>query len=227
MRPANSDLEWSVVRVAGSQAENFLQGQLSQDVTALSGSGEWSLVLSPESVVLSSCLVRRDENVFTLLVSRSLADAVAQRLRKFKVRVDCTVEVENTTQGPYLNFATMVESRWPGANEFAAQLTPQSFGARFVRTTVSFTKGCYTGQELVGRLDARGASVPWRLVHVRGPSLERLDEVLCSKGPAGPAGVTTAVRTGQSVRGLGFAHRSLFASLHLDAFPDVSIEEVP
>ena len=40
--------------------------------------------------------------------------------------------------------------------------------------TVSFTKGCYTGQELVARLDARGSNVARRLVGVVAP-------------PAGPA----------------------------------------
>jgi len=29
---------------------------------------------------------------------------------------------------------------------------------------VSFTKGCYTGQELVARIDSRGGNVPQRLV---------------------------------------------------------------
>ena len=33
---------------------------------------------------------------------------------------------------------------------------------------MSFTKGCYTGQELVARIDARGANVPRRLVGVVG-----------------------------------------------------------
>lgn len=32
-----------------------------------------------------------------------------------------------------------------------------------VDRTVSFTKGCFTGQELVARLDARGSNVAWRL----------------------------------------------------------------
>jgi folate-binding protein YgfZ len=32
-----------------------------------------------------------------------------------------------------------------------------------VDRTVSFTKGCFTGQELVARLDARGSNVPWRM----------------------------------------------------------------
>ena len=39
--------------------------------------------------------------------------------------------------------------------------------AGLVARTVSFTKGCYTGQELVARLDARGANVARRLRLVR------------------------------------------------------------
>jgi tRNA-modifying protein YgfZ len=42
-------------------------------------------------------------------------------------------------------------------------------GAVLLDHSVSFTKGCYTGQELVARLDARGNNVPRRLVGVVGP----------------------------------------------------------
>ena len=34
--------------------------------------------------------------------------------------------------------------------------------------SVSFTKGCYTGQELVARIDSRSAATPTRLVRVEG-----------------------------------------------------------
>ena len=97
----------------------------------------------------------------------------------------------------------------PLVKEFAANLTPHAFGAAFVAAAISFTKGCFTGQELVGRLDARGASVPWRLVRATGPSRETLDQFLRSRGPAGPQGVTTAVAHDGAVRTLGVAHRTL------------------
>jgi folate-binding Fe-S cluster repair protein YgfZ len=35
---------------------------------------------------------------------------------------------------------------------------------------VSFTKGCYTGQELVARIDSRGGNVPRRLVGIVAPA---------------------------------------------------------
>jgi folate-binding protein YgfZ len=43
---------------------------------------------------------------------------------------------------------------------------PASTGV--VDRSVSFTKGCYTGQELVARIDARGDRVPTKLRRVRG-----------------------------------------------------------
>ncbi|MCQ3813517.1 MAG: hypothetical protein KTU85_03745 [Acidimicrobiia bacterium] len=37
---------------------------------------------------------------------------------------------------------------------------PAEAGAYFISQSVSFTKGCYTGQELVARIDSRGGNVP-------------------------------------------------------------------
>lgn len=37
---------------------------------------------------------------------------------------------------------------------------PAEGGERLIETSVSFTKGCYTGQELVARIDSRGGNVP-------------------------------------------------------------------
>jgi folate-binding protein YgfZ len=52
-----------------------------------------------------------------------------------------------------------------------AELTPKTIPheAGVVARTVSFTKGCYTGQELVARIDSRGGNVPRRLVGIVAP----------------------------------------------------------
>jgi folate-binding protein YgfZ len=51
--------------------------------------------------------------------------------------------------------------------------------AGVVDMSVSFTKGCYTGQELVARIDSRGGNVPRRL---RG--------VILGDGASAPVGAT-------------------------------------
>lgn len=52
--------------------------------------------------------------------------------------------------------------RW-GA-EIDHDTIPASLGQRIIDSSVSFRKGCYTGQELVARIDSRGANVP-RVLH--------------------------------------------------------------
>lgn len=56
-----------------------------------------------------------------------------------------------------------VESGWPamGTEILPGETVPAETG--IVHAAVSFTKGCYPGQELVERMDSRGASAPWRL----------------------------------------------------------------
>jgi folate-binding protein YgfZ len=56
-----------------------------------------------------------------------------------------------------------------GIPAMGSELTDKTIAAEaggLVERAVSFTKGCYTGQELVARLDSRGNNVPRRLVGV-------------------------------------------------------------
>ena len=50
-----------------------------------------------------------------------------------------------------------------GAELLADQTIPGEAGQWIIDASVSFTKGCYTGQELVARIDSRGNNVPHRL----------------------------------------------------------------
>jgi folate-binding Fe-S cluster repair protein YgfZ len=219
-------LEWSTIEARGDDAESFLQGQISQDLAQISDGGAWALLLAPDSEVLSSCFVTKVSDGYDLVVPAALAVEALARLKRFLLRAKCTLEVLTSTPGPFITTKEQIDARWPGVPEFAASLTPHSFGHGFVKSTISFDKGCFTGQELVGRLDARGSSVPWRMVRVQGPSKDSLDIVLKSKGPEGPQGVTSWYSSGEAVVGLGFAHRTLFAALEESAVADVIIEEV-
>jgi folate-binding protein YgfZ len=47
--------------------------------------------------------------------------------------------------------------------ELGERTIPAEAGQAVIDRSVSFTKGCYTGQELVARIDSRGGNVPRRL----------------------------------------------------------------
>jgi tRNA-modifying protein YgfZ len=59
-----------------------------------------------------------------------------------------------------------------GVPAMGTELTGKTIAAEaaLVDRTVDFTKGCYTGQELVARLDARGSKVVRRLIGVVAPA---------------------------------------------------------
>ncbi len=217
---------WSHIVATGPDAESFLQGQLSQDLTDLPDEGRWALLLAPDSVVITSCLVTKAGDDFVLCVPRDLGEVALARLRRFLLRTKCTLELVDVVEGPLATTAEQIRAGVPGPAEFALALTPHSFGASFVATTISFTKGCFTGQELVGRLDARGSSVPWRLVRASGPNVERVNEVLTSKGPSGPQGLTTVMHSGDGVVGLAVVHRSLLDADELAGAIDVHVEPI-
>jgi folate-binding protein YgfZ len=81
-----------------------------------------------------------------------------------------------------------------GVPKMGAELTERTIPAEtgVVERTVSFTKGCYTGQELVARIDSRGGRVPR---HLRGVVLEG--------GDVPPVGASLFAAGGQGDKELG------------------------
>jgi folate-binding protein YgfZ len=56
--------------------------------------------------------------------------------------------------------------------DLTTETIPAEAGAWLIEASVSFTKGCYTGQELVARIDSRGGNVPRPIRRLRtsGPA---------------------------------------------------------
>jgi len=160
------------IRVEGPDAAVYLQGQISQDVDAI-GVGEtaWSLVLQPNGKLASWFRIHRvAEQEFLLDTDEGYGSGLVARLERFKLRTDATIDVSDT-QLP-------APVTWPGAPDpsderqrilagmpkMGAELTDETIpgegGQQLIDLSVSFTKGCYTGQELVARIDSRGGNVP-------------------------------------------------------------------
>ena len=202
-------LSWTRIRVRGADRLNYLQGQLTQDLTE--GHLHRSLVLQPTGEVVSDLEVFVDDDYIDLVVPEPLADAVLTRLQRFVLRVDVQFEVVGATDDRDRGWS-LVERVWPSAFEWALSLPPHSFGQVVVDETVSFTKGCFTGQELVGRADARGATMPWRFIAGRGGDGELISTLLKSCGPEGPQGVSSQYEHEGVWYWRGVVHRSFDTS---------------
>ena len=74
-----------------------------------------------------------------------------------------TLDLPAELGGPEDLAHTLVPDCWPSAAEMVPDSIPAELGQWVVDLSVSFTKGCYTGQELVARVDSRGAETPFHL----------------------------------------------------------------
>lgn len=164
-----------VVRVVGPEAETYLQGQLTQDVAAIApGDSAWSFLLQPQGKVDALVRVTRvGADEFTLDVDAGSGPTVVARLQRFKLRTKADIAlVEEHAEGAGRDDASeraRIERGWPAMGaELDERTIPGETG--LVPETVSFTKGCYTGQELVARIDARGNNVPRHLRILRASS---------------------------------------------------------
>ena len=158
-------IERDVVVVEGQDAESFLQGQLSQDIAALAvGEEALSFLLQPQGKVEALLRVRRDgDERFLLDVDAGWGQAVVDRLSRFKLRVKCEITLAGAESLPEpWGSGSRVAAVWPAmGRELDDKTIPGETG--LIDRAVSFTKGCYTGQELVARIDSRGGNVPRHL----------------------------------------------------------------
>lgn len=90
--------------------------------------------------------------------------------------------------------ARRIGSLRPGPDDLMAGDNPFAIGTDELARSVSFTKGCYTGQELVARMDARGANAPFRLAGFETQETCRPGEILEYEGA--PVGTVRSVRPG-------------------------------
>src|SRR5271156_1096094 len=107
-------LEWSTIEARGDDALTFLQGQISQDLMQVHDVGAWALLLAPDSVVLAACFVAKASDGYDLTLPAALADAGLTRLKRFLLRTKCTLEVKESTPGPFATEKDRIDARWPG-----------------------------------------------------------------------------------------------------------------
>jgi len=209
-----------VLRVSGSDALSYLQGQCSQDLSELVDGGSVdALLLSPQGKLEALVRVTRiGPEELIVDVQAGYGEAVKARLDRFKLRVKAVVEplpwscvslrgpraqemLESAKSPPAATAGLLVVPfEWNGvvgldllgeappldggagvrvcgreASEavrieagipaMGTELDERTIAAEadLLGRCVSTTKGCYTGQELVARLEARGNRVARRL----------------------------------------------------------------
>lgn len=155
-----------VVAVEGPDAATYLHSQASQDLQAMTvGESRWTYFLEPNGRidVLARVTMVGDES-FRLDTDPGFGPALEARLNRFKIRVKATVTAVAGTAGTVTaDDDARIAAVWPkmGAEIVPGENIPAETGLS--ELAVSYTKGCYPGQELVERMASRGATAPRHL----------------------------------------------------------------
>ena len=191
--------ERDFVRVAGPDAADYLQRMVSNDVEALrSGEACPALLLTAKARVIAPLVVwRRGAEDFLILTEPGLGARVRDELLRLRFRARCEIEPEEHAAQLVFGGDDGFATDWPGASEVLdAGLTPTLSAeelelrrieagvprwgheidekilpaeAGLDETHISFSKGCYPGQEPVARLHYRGhANRELRVVELDG-----------------------------------------------------------
>ncbi|CAB9539436.1 tRNA-modifying protein YgfZ [uncultured Gammaproteobacteria bacterium] len=138
-----------ILKVSGKDAQSFLQGQLSNDINKIIDS-QWQLnaYCQHQGRIIALMWVQKQGDDFYLDFASDLKTGVQTRLKMFALNAEVVFsEVdnqENSTEEAQVTLAT------------SEKFIPQDLNLDIDEVGVSFTKGCYPGQEVVARVHYLG-----------------------------------------------------------------------
>jgi hypothetical protein len=192
------DMSWlgdlrDAVVVEGPDAASYLQSQASQDLRGMTvGESRWTFFLEPTGKIdVLSRVTKTGDESFRLDTDPGFGPVLTERLNRFKIRVKATIAGAENVGGTDGDDDARIAAAWPkmGAEIVPGENIPAETGLTDV--AVSFTKGCYPGQELVERMDSRGATAPRKLVALARRDGDAVGAAIVQDGA--PIGIITSV----------------------------------
>jgi tRNA-modifying protein YgfZ len=163
----------SIIAISGNDRIAFLQGILTQDVTKLAAEKiQFAALLSPQGKILHDMFLIHDGERILLDIQSAFKEIVLKRLAMYKLRAKVAmaeVSLESGTWNlpllpdprhpqlpPYVPFTPQDAPLSLGIPELGRDFAPDSVVALDagydLLNAVSFTKGCYVGQEITARM---------------------------------------------------------------------------
>lgn len=152
-------INFSALLVSGPDAASFLQGQLTCDITQITEQPSFGAYCDHRGRMIANFMIKKNNDHFYLILPSSMLDVTESQLKKFALFSKVTL-----TQEPLSIHTHHVENRklelikkgvvfiYP---ETSLLFTPQMIDWE-KHGGVSFTKGCYVGQEVVARTQHLG-----------------------------------------------------------------------
>ncbi len=151
--------EKTIIKISGIDAKKFLQGQITIDVTQLAEDmPKLAAHCNPQGRIISLFYIVLHQNDYYLFLPPDLAPIALQTLKKYAVFFKTTLEYTETIF-PDINIPTQLTAITTGIptiySNTSAVFLPHELNLPELNA-VSFDKGCYTGQEIIARMQYRG-----------------------------------------------------------------------
>jgi folate-binding protein YgfZ len=190
------------VRVSGPDAEDFLQRMVSNDVAAADVCD--ALLLTPKARIVAPLrVVRRAQDDFLLLTEPELGELVRTQLLRARFAAKVEIEPEQHESWLVLGGDEVLDERPPGDDASEEDVERWRIESRVPRwgrelddsilpaeagldeTHISFSKGCYPGQEPIARQHYRGkVNRKLRVLDIEGEATPG-DELLLAEKKVG------------------------------------------
>ena len=230
----------STLSFSGSDAKEFLQGQMTQDINSISDqSYKMTSILNPKGRIIVTGLIKEFKGNIFFIISKDLSKDCVQWLSRYILRSDVKISIEknyifglnNENQKQLFKYdgnqqqlnispismdhsrcilladdevslkdksiESINESEWILSDitrglpilskESSEKYIPQMINLDLLEG-ISFSKGCYTGQEVVARVQHRG-KIKQRMFHITTESnkseIEHQSEIMHENSKVG------------------------------------------
>lgn len=150
-------LAFQTIIVTGEDAESFLQGQFTCDMTKVTNELSLGAYCDAKGRMLSNFWIDRTESGFCLIIPAEVAEITANTLKKYGAFSKVHIDIHQAAlDGLQTNRLSYIEQ----GLAFIVAATSQLFTPQMINWEkhggVSFEKGCYLGQEIVARTQHLG-----------------------------------------------------------------------
>lgn len=150
---------FSSLLISGPDAAVFLQGQLTCDINQVTNQFSFGAYCDSRGRMIANFMIKKDGDSFQLILPDSMLNIITLQLKKFSVFSKVTLAIDETpihdmhVENKKLELIKQgIAFIYP---ETSLLFTPQMINWEKYGG-VSFTKGCYVGQEIVARTQHLG-----------------------------------------------------------------------
>lgn len=157
---------FTVIAINGANATTFLQGQLTCDVHKITEThGSLGACCDPKGRIIANFYIFRQKENYYFLLPKSMISFTLNHLKKYavfsKVKLAVIDDFTTTIKPPVeIEISEIKENTWRALNievglawiypQTTMSLIPQMINLQ-IWGALSFTKGCYIGQEIIAR----------------------------------------------------------------------------